>query len=40
MYPQLEGGFGSMRVILPLVRHWGKNGSKTKTKRDEIELSF
>ena len=31
MYQQLEGGFGSMRAILPILGLGEKNGSKTET---------
>ena len=40
MYPQLEGGFGSMRAILPMWGLRANNGLKPKTKRNEVELSF
>ena len=31
MYPQLEGGFGSMRAMLPMWGFGAKNGAKTKS---------
>ena len=37
MYPQLEGGFGFMRVILPMWGLGAKYGSKTKSLKNEIE---
>ena len=40
MFQQLKGGFGSMQAILPIWGLGAKNGSKTETKKNKIELSF
>ena len=34
MYPQLEGGFGSMHAILPMRGLGAKNGSKTENLKE------
>ena len=35
IYPQLEGGFGSMRAILPMLGHKAKNGYYAHSKHGQ-----